>query len=272
MIVTAATVLVVIVSGLLWPLLPVKKTKTDNRLSGLPAHLWQWQCRQAKTQLPAREAQALSEELEKDLPVAQRAATVQKTMPMLPVVIAVFVIVVSGFIGYSLSHRGEALVAERQRLADPLRGFSDAQQQEKQLAALQRAIRATPDNSVLWAELGEYYLYRNAYDNAQRAYRRAMALKGENAELYSALATVLYYQSGQIMTPATREMIDNALALDANEVTALMLLASDAFLRADYAAAVTLWQRLLDGYSPRINRAQLIEAINTATLLQQSQQ
>ncbi|MCW2484371.1 heme lyase NrfEFG subunit NrfG [Candidatus Symbiopectobacterium sp. NZEC127] len=272
MIVTAATVLVVIVGGLLWPLIPVKKTKEDNRLSGLTLHLWQWQCRQAKTQLSARDAQALRDELEKDLPVAERAAAAQRTMPLLPLVIAVAVIVVSGFTGYSLSHRGEALVAERQRLADPLRGFSDAQQQEKQLATLQRAIRATPDNSVLWAELGEYYLYRNAYDNAQRAYRRAMALKGENAELYSALATVLYYQSGQIMTPATREMIDNALALDANEVTALMLLASDAFLRADYAAAVTLWQRLLDGYSPRINRVQLIEAINTAKLLQQSQQ
>lgn len=183
------------------------------------------------------------------MPVAERAATVQKTMPMLPLVIAVAVIVVSAFTGYSLSHRTEALRVERQRLADPLRDFTDTQQQEKQLATMQRAIRATPDNSVLWAELGEYYLYRNAYDNAQRAYRRAMALKGENAELYSALATVLYYQSGQIMTPATRQMIDNALALDANEVTALMLLASDAFLRADYAAAVALWQRLLDSYS-----------------------
>lgn len=272
MIIAAAAVLVVIVSGLLWPLLPVKKTKADNRLSDLPVRIWQWQCRQAKTQLPARDAQALSEELKRDLPVAEPAAAVQRTMPILPLVIAVAVIVVSAFTGYSLSHRTDALRVERQRLADPLRDFSDAQQQEKQLAALQRAIRATPDNSVLWAELGEYYLYRNAYDNALRAYQRAMALKGENAELYSALATVLYYQSGQIMTPAARQMIDSALALDANEVTALMLLASDAFLRADYVAAVTLWLRLLDSYSPRINRVQLIEAINTAKLLQQSQQ
>lgn len=272
MIVAATAVLVIIVCGLLWPLLPIKKIKTDNWLSGLPMRVWQSHCRQAKTRLPAHEAQALSEELKKDLPIVERAEAVQRMMPMLPLVVTVAVIVVSAFTGYSLSHRAEALRVERQRLADPLRDFTDAQQQEKQLAALQLAIRATPDNSVLWAELGEYYLYRNAYDNAQRAYRRAMALKGENAELYSALATVLYYQSGQIMTPATRQMIDNALALDANEVTELMLLASDAFLRADYAAAVALWQRLLDSYSPRINRVQLIEAINTATLLQQSQQ
>lgn len=136
---------------------------------------------------------------------------------------------------------------------------------------MQGNIRKTPGNSVLWAELGEYYLYRNAYDNALRAYRQAIVLKGDSAELYSALATVLYYQAGQTVTPAMQEMIDKALALDANEVTALMLLASDAFLKADYARAIAIWQRLLDTYSPRVNRVQLIEAINTATLLKNSQ-
>lgn len=272
MIFAAAVVLIAIVSVLLHPLFPVKKYHSDTRVFRLPERLWQFQRRQAKTRLSAREAQVLSEELERDLPISEQEPTVQRAMPVLPIVIAIALILTSGIAGYSLSHRGEALLAERQRLADPLRDFSEAQQQEKQLAALQRSIRTTPDDSALWAELGEYYLYRNAYDKAQRAYQRAIVLKGENAELYSALATVLYYQSGQRITPATREMIDKALALDADEVTALMLLASDAFLRADYATAVTLWQRLLDGYSPRINRVQLIDAINTATLLQRSQQ
>ncbi len=70
------------------------------------------------------------------------------------------------------------------------------------------------------------------------------------------------------MTPATREMIDKALVLDAMEVTAKMLLAADAFMQADYARAVSLWQALLDANSPRVNRAQLVEAINMAMLLQ----
>lgn len=73
------------------------------------------------------------------------------------------------------------------------------------------------------------------------------------------------------MTPATREMINKALALDATEVTARMLLAADAFMQADYAQAVSLWQTLLDANSPRVNRAQLIEAINLAKLLQNRQ-
>ncbi|EAP2147101.1 heme lyase NrfEFG subunit NrfG, partial [Salmonella enterica subsp. enterica serovar Kentucky] len=69
----------------------------------------------------------------------------------------------------------------------------------------------------------------------------------------------------------TREMINKALALDATEVTAQMLLAADAFMQADYAQAVSLWQTLLDANSPRVNRTQLVEAINLAKLLQNRQ-
>ena len=63
-------------------------------------------------------------------------------------------------------------------------------------------------------------------------------------------------------------MIDKALALDSNEITALMLLASDAFMQANYAQAIELWQKVMDLNSPRINRTQLVESINMAKLLQ----
>ena len=96
-------------------------------------------------------------------------------------------------------------------------------------------------------------------------------MRGENAEIYSALATVLYYQSGQHMTPQAREMIEKSLALDPTEVTALMLLAADAFMQADYAQAILQWQKVLDLNSPRVDRAQLIDSINMAKLLQNRQ-
>ena len=85
---------------------------------------------------------------------------------------------------------------------------------------------------------------------------------------YAALATVLYYQASQHMTVQARAMIDKALALDSNEITALMLLASDAFMQANYAQAIELWQKVMDLNSPRINRTQLVESINMAKLLQ----
>lgn len=75
---------------------------------------------------------------------------------------------------------------------------------EAQLQALQDKIRANPQNSEQWALLGEYYLWQNDYSNSLLAYRQALQLRGENAELYAALATVLYYQASQHMTVQTR--------------------------------------------------------------------
>ncbi|MEH2921410.1 heme lyase NrfEFG subunit NrfG [Samsonia erythrinae] len=256
---------------LLWPLLPLRKTEAQDTLPRLAERIWQFQCEQAVKHLSEHEARMLGRELAQDLPLTQSSSSVPRPMPVGIVVVTIIAIFLGSATFYALGQRGVLVQEERQRLADPLHDFSVAQQQEKQLAALQDNIRKTPGNSVLWAELGEYYLYRNAYDHALRAYRQAIALKGDSAELYSALATVLYYQAGQVITPPTQDMLDKALALDADEVTALMLLASDAFLKADYARAITLWQRLLDTYSPRVNRVQLIEAINTATLLKNSQ-
>jgi formate-dependent nitrite reductase complex subunit NrfG len=50
-----------------------------------------------------------------------------------------------------------------------------------------------------------------------------------------------------------------------------MLLASDAFMQADYAQAITVWQTVLDLNSPRVNRTRLIDSINMAKLLQHRQ-
>lgn len=266
-----ALIAIAVVIGLLGPLFLSARQSSEHLLSRLPERIARFQREQAGKQLSDSAAEAFGQELAHDLPLRKTTVLEPRPMPYLPIVVAVMVILLGTTVFYTLSPRGTAVLAERQRLADPLHDFSEARQQEKQLAALQRNIRETPENSALWAALGEYYLYRNAYDNALQAYRQAIVLKGESAELYSALATVLYYQAAQVMTPPVQQMIDKALALDANEVTALMLLASDAFLRADYARAITVWQQLLDSYSPRVNRAQLIEAINTATLLKNSQ-
>lgn len=169
---------------------------------------------------------------------------------------------------YLLSPKWQAVRAEYQRQRDPLHQFASQQTPEAQLQALQDKIRANPQNSEQWALLGEYYLWQNDYSNSLLAYRQALQLHGENAELYAALATVLYYQASQHMTAQTRAMIDKALALDSNEITALMLLASDAFMQANYAQAIELWQKVMDLNSPRINRTQLVESINMAKLLQ----
>lgn len=199
--------------------------------------------------------------------LSERSDASSRPLPVKWLALVVGLMIIFCLSGYLLSPKWQAVRDEQRRRADPLHEFAETATPEAQLIALQKQIRANPQDSEKWALLGEYYLWRNDYDNALLAYGQALRSRGENAEIYSALATVLYYQAGQHMTPTTREMIDKALALDASEVTALMLLASDAFMQADYKQAILQWQKVLDLNSPRVNRAQLIESINMAKLL-----
>ncbi len=119
-----------------------------------------------------------------------------------------------------------------------------------------------------WAALGQLYLYRGEYDNALLAYQRLALLEGgASAATQAAQATVLYYQAGQQLTPEATSLLESALKQDAREVSALMLLASNHFLHGRYSQAIALWQQLLDEERPRINRAALIEAIQTASIM-----
>lgn len=151
---------------------------------------------------------------------------------------------------------------------DPLAGLSPRDLQDKELGALHQRLQANPADLDGWAALGQLYLYRDEYANALLAYQRlALQEGGASAATQAAQATVLYYQAGQQLTPEALRLLDSALKQDKGEVSALMLLASDHFLHGRYSRAIALWQQLLDGERPRINRAALIEAIQTASIM-----
>ncbi|WP_279491938.1 heme lyase NrfEFG subunit NrfF [Aeromonas veronii] len=151
---------------------------------------------------------------------------------------------------------------------DPLAGLSPRALQDKELGSLHQKLQRSPADLDSWAALGQLYLYRGEYDNALLAYQRLALLEGgASAATQAAQATVLYYQAGQQLTPEATRLLESALKQDAGEVSALMLLASDHFLHGRYSQAIALWQQLLDGERPRINRAALIEAIQTASIM-----
>lgn len=87
---------------------------------------------------------------------------------------ATVLMVVACIGGYLLTPKWQAVRQEQTRLADPLHAFTDKNVQEKQLLLLQSQIRANPQDGVKWAQLGEYYLWQNAYHNALLAYEQAL--------------------------------------------------------------------------------------------------
>ena len=171
---------------------------------------------------------------------------------------------------YAASGRYQAWQAWQayQSRPDPLAWLSPRDLQDKALGALHQRLQRNPADLEAWAELGQLYLYRDEYDNALLAYQRlALQEGGTSAATLAAQATVLYYQAGQRLTPQSQRLLDDALKQDKGEVSALMLLASDHFLHGRYRQAITLWQQLLDSERPRINRAALIQAIQTARIM-----
>ncbi|EZH82085.1 nitrite reductase [Aeromonas hydrophila AD9] len=168
---------------------------------------------------------------------------------------------------YAGTGRYQAWQAYQSR-PDPLAGLSPRDLQDKELGALHQRLQANPADLDGWAALGQLYLYRDEYANALLAYQRlALQEGGASAATQAAQATVLYYQAGQQLTPEAQRLLGSALMQDKGEVSALMLLASDHFLHGRYSQAIALWQQLLDEERPRINRAALIEAIQTARMM-----
>ncbi|MGY3911940.1 heme lyase NrfEFG subunit NrfF [Aeromonas piscicola] len=168
---------------------------------------------------------------------------------------------------YAGTGRYQAWQAYQDR-PDPLAGLSPRDLQDKELGALHQRLQVNPADLDGWAELGQLYLYRDEYEDAWLAYQRLALLEGgASAATLAAQATVRYYQAGQQLTPEATRLLESALKQDAGEVSALMLLAADHFLHGRYSQAIALWQRLLDEERPRINRAALIQAIQTARIM-----
>ena len=158
-----------------------------------------------------------------------------------------------------------------------LQDFAKAQQKRSEattveknddyILSVQNKLRQDPNNAEAWIELGQAYLLSNEFENALRAYANAEGLLGSKPHVLGLAATALYYQAGQKITPKVRQLLDNALSQDPNEVSSLSLLASDAFLTTDYAGALRLWQQLLDSGRSDINRRQIIQSMNMAEQL-----
>ncbi|MGL4270377.1 MAG: TPR domain-containing protein, partial [Plesiomonas sp.] len=151
---------------------------------------------------------------------------------------------------------------------DPLQNLDGAALRSAAGARLHQRINQDPRDQDAWAELAQWLLYQNRFDESLWAYEQLTQLEGETrAATLAARATVMYYRDGQQMSAPVKRELAQALAQDPGEVTALMLLASDHFLNGRYQDAATIWQRLLDDNRPRLNRESVIMALQTAQTL-----
>ncbi|MDG6894741.1 c-type cytochrome biogenesis protein [Volucribacter amazonae] len=170
---------------------------------------------------------------------------------------------------YQQAQQGQQ--ANRQQHAT-LAQSNSQQKNDIHLINVQNRLRQDPNNGETWYQLGQLYLFNNEFANAFESFRRAKILLGDKPYILGAMATVLYYQAGQKMTVQSQQFVQQALAQDPLDTASLSLLASEAFLNADYAQALTIWQQILDSGRSTVERRSIIQSMQMAEGLQRATQ
>ncbi|GIU15262.1 c-type cytochrome biogenesis protein CcmI [Shewanella glacialipiscicola] len=225
--------------------------------------------------LDEAEFNALKKELEisllQDIKQASDDSLVNSIKPktiLWPSMMSICLVAISG---YMYQHLGNFQNIGNVESANPRAGMDAAQIMAQRVQMMEAQVKAEPENSQAWFTLGHAYVSANQYDKAIAAFDKVIALVGKQAELLGPKATAMYYKAGQQMTPQIQAIIDESLAMDAQDPSTLLLVGMDAFFAADYKKAIASWQAILDSDRTDVDRTALMNAIETANLRMQSE-
>ncbi len=130
---------------------------------------------------------------------------------------------------------------------------------------LRERMEANPENAEGWFLLGRTYMRLQDYAGAVYAFEKVVDLLPDQAAGLLSLADALAMQNGRVVPDRAVELLQKALGLDPDSVTALWLLGNAAADRGQNSTALEYWNRaypLLDG-EPSM-QAELGQMISTA--------
>jgi len=122
--------------------------------------------------------------------------------------------------------------------------------------ALEAHLEHTPRDARGWMLLARGHFAADRFDEAARAYERALAASrkvAQDPQAWCELADALAMAQGGRLAGRPRELIDKALALKGTHPRALEMAGSAAYEARDYERALIYWQTLLaqlDARSP----------------------
>ena len=147
---------------------------------------------------------------------------------------------------------------------------ADIEETQSLIVRLGEVVQADADKEWAWYFLAENFANLNMFSEAQIAYRQAANRIEEGPEkalILGRVALAMYITAGLEFTPGILEVVEEARALNPNEISILQLLAADADQRQDYKSAIAYW-RLLIQASPSSEQARLLrESIAAAQIL-----
>lgn len=119
-----------------------------------------------------------------------------------------------------------------------------AAQIEAMTQKLEARLKDQPDDADGWAMLGRTYAALGRHEQAAPAFKRAMALRPDDAAVIADYADALAMVNGRNLEGEPSRLIERALKVDPNNLKALSLAGTVAFYRKDYAGALRHWEKM----------------------------
>lgn len=264
-----AAMLLLAVIILLWPLAVYKGAENnelvisqkDKNISIFEERLAELENEQTQGTLDASTFQQLKTELEKTLlgdvqyaeqPVntAASTASIQHWLVM-AVVASVFVLgslATYNSLGASDKYQQYlALANNPQEHQQAAANNSAAPDFEAALIALKAKLAENPEDIEKWFLLANTYAAMGDYKQAGDVYNRIAGMLGEDNPGYAAAkaayAQMMYQVAGERMIPVVEMAITDALRVDPEEPTALILRGLGEYQQQSYAQAIASWEK-----------------------------
>ena len=148
---------------------------------------------------------------------------------------------------------------------------SEENKTEAIIGKIQDKLRQDPNSAENWIKLGDAYMQNNDFDGALVCYGNAEKIDGPKPTTQGLVAMALYLQANQQITPQVQQLLNEALAQDPKEVSALSLLAAEAFKTRDYSTALDYWQQILDSGNSAVDRRATIQKMKMVDFMQKGE-
>ena len=131
---------------------------------------------------------------------------------------------------------------------------------EQMVADFALKMEKDPDNLKGWAMLARSYRILGRNEDAAKAYARAGNFINDDPELLAEYADVLVGTTNGSFKGKPLELIQQALKLDPNNLLALWLSGTAAYMNENYSAAIQIWEKLSKLLPPGSDEARAIAA------------
>ncbi len=116
---------------------------------------------------------------------------------------------------------------------------------EAMVAGLQKKMDENPDNAKGWFMLGRSYMVIKRYPESAKAFEKSLKLKPDSAQIMLALADSLAMTNNGEIAGRPVELINKALEIEPNNLTALWLGGMAARQQEKFALAIERWQKVI---------------------------